>query len=309
MSGMVKGKLAIERPAKLKRQLPLHLMLLPALIVTAIYAYGPMVGLLMAFQKYVPSKGLLGSEWVGLENFRRLFTMDDSWQLVYNTFVISIMKAVLNQFVPIVLALLLNEIVNKRAKRAVQTILYIPYFLSWVILGGVLRDFLSQNGYVNQILKTLNIKPMLFLGDKNIFRYTLVFTDLWQNAGFGTIVFLAAITNVNPVLYEAATIDGANRFRLGWNITLPAMRPIIILTTTLALGNIFNAGFDQVFMLYNAAVMETGDIIDTFVYRMGLINQQYSLATAVGLLKSLVSITLISFSYYLAYRFSNYRIF
>lgn len=284
-------------------------MLVPALVVTAIYAYGPLAGLVMAFQRYVPAQGILGSEWVGLENFRRLFSMDDSWQLIYNTFTISLMKAVVNQFVPILLALLLNEITNKFAKRSVQTILYVPYFLSWVILGGVLRDFLSPNGYVNQIIRQIGGQPVLFLGEKRIFPYTLVLTDLWQNAGFGTIIFLAAITNANPELYEAATIDGANRFRLCWHLTLPAMRPVIVLTSTLALGNIFNAGFDQVFMLYNAAVMETGDIIDTFVYRMGLLNQQYSLGTAVGLFKSLVSVTLISLSYYLAYKFTDYRIF
>lgn len=301
---------APRRHASWSRQAPLHLMMIPALVVTLIYSYGPLAGLVMAFQRFVPAQGFFGSEWVGLENFQRLLTMEDSWQLIYNTFTISLMKAVANQLVPILLALLLNEVVSKPLRRTVQTVLYVPYFLSWVILGGVLRDFLAPNGFVNTLLlRPLGLKPVLFLGDKTIFPFTLVITDLWQNAGFGTIVFLAAITSVNPELYEAATMDGANRLRLCWHVTLPAMRPVIVLTATLALGNIFNAGFDQVFMLYNAAVMETGDIIDTFVYRMGLLNQQYSLATAVGLFKSLVSVTLISLSYFMAYKFSDYRIF
>lgn len=297
-------------PLQRIRQIPLHMMMIPAVSVTLIFSYGPLLGLVMAFQKFEPALGFFGSPFVGLDNFIRMFTMRGSGQLIWNTFYISIMKALANQFFPILLAILLHELTSRFFRRTVQTVLYIPYFLSWVILGAVLRYFLSPDGFVNLILlRPIGVDPILFLGDKNLFPYMLVITDLWQNAGFGTILFLAAITNVNPELYEAATMDGANRLQLCWHVTVPAMKPIIILTATLALGNIFNAGFDQIFMLMTNAVMETGDIIDTFVYRMGLQNQQYSLGAAVGLFKSLISLILVSLSYYLAYEYSDYRIF
>ena len=294
---------------KYKRQIPLHFMMIPAIVITAIFAYVPMFGLIMAFQDFVPAKGFLGSAFVGLANFTRLFNMRGVTRLFWNTFYISAMKVVANQIFPIILAVLLNEIRIRFFKKTVQTILYLPYFISWVILGGILKDFLALDGMVNGFLGILGIQAIPFLGSNAVFPYTLVVTDLWQNAGFNTVVFLAAITSVNLELYEAATVDGANRARLCWHITLPAMRPIIILTATLALGNLFQAGFDQVFMLYNVAVMESGDIIDTFVYRTGILAQQYSLGTAVGLFKSIVSLILVSSSYYLAYRFSDYRIF
>lgn len=294
----------------MKRQIPLHLMMIPAVVITLIFSYGPLFGLIMAFQKYVPAKGYFGSEFVGFDNFVRMFTMNGSGQLIWNTFYIALLKTLANQIVPIIIAVLLHELTNRTFKRSVQTVLYMPYFLSWVILGTVLRYFLSPDGFVNMVLLApLGIDPISFLGDKTLFPYTLVITDLWQNVGFGTIIFLAAITNVNTELYEAATVDGANRWHQCWHVTLPAMRPIIILTAALALGNIFNAGFDQIFMLQSAAVMETGDIIDTFVYRMGIQNQQYSLATAVGLFKSTISLILVLLSYSLAYKYSDYRIF
>lgn len=297
-------------PIQLKRQLPLHVMMIPAVLITLIFSYGPLFGLVMAFQKFEPVKGFLASPFVGLDNFVRMFTMRGAGQLLWNTLYISIMKTVANQFVPIILAVLLHELTSKIMRRTVQTILYVPYFLSWVILGAVLRFFLSPDGFINMILiKPLGIDPILFLGSKGLFPYTLVITDLWQNAGFGTIIFLAAITNANPELYEAATLDGANRLHLVRHITYPAMKPIIVLTLTLSLGNIFNAGFEQIYMLYSPAVLETGDVIDTFVYRMGLQGQQYSLGAAVGLFKSMVSLILVSLSYYLAYKYSDYRIF
>lgn len=216
---------------------------------------------------------------------------------------------VAGQVVPILLALLLNEITCSPLKRSVQTILYLPYFLSWVILGGILKDFLALDGLLNQMLGVVGIGPIAFLGSNDVFPYTLVVTDLWQNAGFNTIIFLAAITNVNPDLYESAKVDGAGRFRCCIHVTLPAMVPIIVLSCTLALGNLFQAGFDQVYNLYNVSVMESGDIIDTFIYRIGIKSQQYSLGTAIGLFKSVISLIFVSASYYMAYKFSDYRIF
>lgn len=298
-----------KRLYQLKRQLPLHVMMIPAIAVTLCFAYIPMAGLVMAFQDYVPTKGFLDSAFVGLANFQRLFHIRGIDRIIWNTFYISLLKMLVNQFFPILLALLLHEINITPVKRSVQTILYLPYFISWVILGGILKDFLALDGLVNQALQTLGLGAVPFLSSNAVFPYTLVFTDLWQNAGFNTIVFLSAITAVNPDLYEAAATDGASRLRLCWHITLPAMKPIIVLTMTLALGNIFQAGFDQVYMLYNPAVMESGDIIDTFVYRIGIKGQQYSLGTAVGMFKSAVSLVLVSTSYFLAFKFSDYRIF
>ncbi|MCD9020406.1 ABC transporter permease [Cohnella silvisoli] len=292
------------------RLMPLHLMLLPALALLLIYSYGPITGILIAFQNFMPSKGIFGSPFIGLDNFKYVWDLPDTRQVLTNTVVIAFFKIILNLAVPILLALLLNEVRIKLFKRSVQTIVYLPYFLSWVLLGGILIDILSPSqGIVNDIIKSFGFKPLFFLGDPNWFRFTIVATDLWKEVGFNTIVFLAAVTNANPSLYEAAVIDGANRWKQTLNITLPSMLPVIILLATLSLGNVLNAGFDQIFNLYSPQVYSTGDILDTFVYRIGLIDTQYGVATAVGLFKSIISCLFISVSYFLAYRLANYRIF
>ena len=191
-----------------------------------------------------------------------------------------------------------------------QTIVYLPYFLSWVVLGGIFIDMLSPStGIVNQIIKAFGGKEIFFLGDNRYFKGTLIATDIWKNFGYGAIVYLAAILGIDSSLYEAAKIDGANRWQQTWHVTLPGMKMIIVLMLVLSLGNVLNAGFDQVFNLYNVSVYESGDILDTFVYRLGLLNAQYGPATAVGLFKSFVSTLFISVSYFLAYKFGDYRIF
>ena len=216
----------------------------------------------------------------------------------------------LGLLVPIVFALLLNEVRNRLFKRTVQTIVYLPYFLSWVVLGGIFIDMLSPStGIVNQIIKALGGEEIFFLGDNRYFQGTLIATDIWKNFGYGAIVYLAAILGIDSNLYEAAQIDGANRWQQTWHVTLPGMKMIIVLMLVLSLGNVLNAGFDQVFNLYNVSVYESGDILDTFVYRLGLLNAQYGPATAVGLFKSLVSTLFISVSYFLAYKIGDYRIF
>lgn len=293
-----------------KRLLPLHLMLLPALALLLIYGYGPITGIVIAFQKFMPAKGMFNSPFIGLDNFKYVWNLPDTKQVLANTVVIALFKIVLNLLVPIVLALLLNEIRLKLFKRTVQTVIYLPYFLSWVLLGGILIDILSPSqGIVNDLLRAFGFKPVFFLGDPSWFRFTVVFTDLWKEAGFNTIVFLAAVTNANPALYEASVIDGANRWKQTLSITLPSMLPVIILLATLSLGNVLNAGFDQIFNLYSPQVYSSGDILDTFIYRIGLIDTQYGVATAVGLFKSVISCVFISVSYVLAYRFAGYRIF
>lgn len=289
---------------------PLHLMVLPGLLVLFVYQYLPMFGIVIAFQDFKPARGFGGSEWVGLDNFKYMFQLPGIGQVIWNTFYISIMKVLASMIFPIFIAILLNEIRIIWFKRSVQTLVYLPHFLSWIILGGVLIDILSPStGIVNQFLVWLGFDPIFFLGDKSTFPYVLVGTDLWKDFGFSTIVYLAALTSINPNLYEAAVVDGANRWKRIWHITLPGMLPIIILVATLNLGSVLNAGFDQVFNLYSPAVYETGDIIDTLVYRTGIMQAQYSLAAAIGLLKSIVSFILIAVSYLMAYRVANYRIF
>ncbi|QGQ99583.1 sugar ABC transporter permease [Paenibacillus psychroresistens] len=295
---------------KWRRVMPLHLMLLPALVLLIIYSYGPIVGLLIAFERFMPSKGIFGSPLVGWENFKYVWDLPDTKHVLTNTVVIAFFKILLNLIIPIILALLLNEVRLKFFKRTIQTAIYFPYFLSWVLLGGILIDILSPSqGIVNEIIQFFGFKPIFFLGDPHWFRFTIVATDLWKEVGFNTIVFLAAVTNANPSLYEAAVIDGANRWKQTLNVTLPSMLPVIILMATLSMGNVLNAGFDQIFNLYSPQVYSTGDILDTFVYRIGLIDTQYGVATAVGLFKSVVSCCFISISYILAYRLANYRIF
>lgn len=295
---------------KLKRQLPLHVMLIPGLILVLIFSFGPMVGITIAFQKFMPARGFFGSEWVGWDNFRYIFMLPDFQRALWNTMYIAILKVIAGQIAPIITALLLNEMRIQFVKRSVQTLVYLPHFLSWVLLGGILLDLLSPtHGIVNQMLEVFGVKPIFFLGNNEWFRTTVVITDVWKDFGFGTIVYLAALSGVNPSLYEAAVIDGAGRWRQTWHITLPGMRAVIVLLATLSLGQILNAGFDQIFNLYSPIVYESGDIIDTLVYRLGLVNYQYSVATAVGLFKSVISLILISTSYYLAYRLANYRIF
>ena len=303
------GEKIMKNKARLRRELPLHIMLIPGVIITLIFSYGPMVGVVMAFQKFVPAFGFFGSPWVGLDNFRYIFSIPDVFQVVWNSFRIAGMKIVFGTTFTITLALLLNEITRQWFKRSVQTIIYLPYFLSWIILGGILRDILSLNGIVNQLLESFGFDSIIFLGNNAIFPFLLVITDSWQSAGFGTVIYLAALTGISPTLYEAAAIDGAGRLKQMWHITLPGMRSIIVLLVTLSLGNILNAGFEQVFVLYSPSVYNSGDIIDTWVYRAGLVDAQYSLAAAVGLLNSLVAVVLVSISYYMAYKHSDYRIF
>ncbi|MBR5985092.1 MAG: sugar ABC transporter permease [Clostridia bacterium] len=296
--------------ARLKREMPLHFMLLPGLALIIVFHYVPMFGIVMAFQDFSPSKGFAKSLWVGLENFKYVMTLPNIGSVIFNTVFIAVMKIVLGLIVPISVALMLNEVALKVFKRTVQTIIYFPHFLSWVILGGVLMDVLSPNsGIVNDMIRLFGGKPVYFLGNKTWFPYTMVVTAVWKNFGYDTIVYLAALTNVDRNLYEAASIDGAGHIAQTWHVTLPGILPIVTLMAVLNLGNILNAGFDQIFNLYSPSVYSTGDIIDTLVYRLGLEQAQFSVSTAVGLFKSVVSIVMVSLSNYLAGRYANYRVF
>jgi putative aldouronate transport system permease protein len=220
------------------------------------------------------------------------------------------LKAIAGVIVPVSVALMLNNVTIRLFKRTVQTIIYLPHFLSWIIMAGILVDILSPSeGIVNRALVLVGIEPIFFLGDDKVFPWTMVVTDVWKSFGFGTIIYLAALTDIDPSLYEAAVVDGASRWQQTWFVTLPGISGTIIMLSTLSLGNILNAGFDQIFNLYGPLVYRTGDIIDTLVYRTGILNNQYGVATAVGLLKSVVSLILIGIAYKLAAKWADYRIF
>jgi len=293
-----------------RRELPLHVMLLPGALLLFVFSYIPIAGIVIAFQKFVPARGVGGSDWIGLGNFRYVMQMPGIGQVLWNTLYISSMKMAAGLLVPIVIAMLLNEVRLTGIKRSIQTLIYLPHFLSWIILGGILIDILSPTqGIVNQLLVWLGFDAQFFLGSNKLFPYVLVLSDVWKEFGFSTIVYLAAITSISPTLYEAAVMDGAGHWRQAWHVTLPGMLPVIVLLATLSLGNVLNAGFEQVFNLYSPAVYQSGDILDTLIYRLGLLDAQFGVATAVGLFKSLVSLLMISMSYYLAYRWANYRIF
>lgn len=307
---------AIRQPGKKKfkfkgYEIPLHLMLIPGIIFTFIFHYIPLGGLVIAFQRFIPAKGLFGDQkWVGLYNFEYIFTMPNTMNVLRNTVVIAFSKIVLNLLVPVTVALMLNELQSSKIKRSIQTVIYFPHFLSWIVFGSIIMDMLSpSSGIVNRMLNALGMDSIYFLGDNRYFQQTIVFTDVWKSFGYGTVVYIAAITGIDPTLYEAASIDGANRWQQTWHVTLPGMRMIIVLMMVLSLGNVLNAGFDQVYNMYSPVVYETGDIIDTMVYRLGLESAKYGPAAAVSIFKSVVSLFFISTSYYVAYRFFDYRLF
>jgi putative aldouronate transport system permease protein len=293
----------------LKRELPLHILLIPGIVLTFIFSYMPIYGLIMAFEDYNPGLGFLKSPWIGLGNFKLVFSQVQFRYTIFNTLFISIFKIGAGTVASVVFALLLNEISSNFNKRLFQTIVYIPNFISWVIMAGILFNILATDGLVNMTLGLFGIKPVQFLSSQQVFPWTIILTDVWKTFGFGTVVYLATITSIDPGLYESAVIDGAGRFRQILHITLPSLGPIIVLMTVLALGNVLNAGFDQVYNLYSPSVYASGDIIDTFVYRLGLQNGKYSIGTAVGLFKSVVSCILISLSLFIANKVANYKVF
>lgn len=286
-----------------------HLMMLPGIIFLIIFSYIPMFGIIMAFQDYIPAKGILGSEFVGMEHFIYLFQLPDIGQVFRNTMVIAFGKILLGTFAAIVFSILLNEIRLKVLKKSIQTVVYLPHFLSWVVLAAVVVNMFSLDGTVNQILNFFGIEKLNFLGSNSLFQPLLIGTDVWKEFGFNSIVYLAAITAVDPGLHEAASIDGANWWKRIWHITLPSMLPIILLLAILSLPNILNAGFDQVYNLYTPMVYETGDILDTYVYRTGILGREYSFGTAVGIFKSIIGMILIISANEMAKKYTDRKLF
>ncbi|RTE08281.1 ABC transporter permease [Paenibacillus whitsoniae] len=286
-----------------------HLMLWPGVILLLIFHIIPMFGIAIAFQDFKLGLGIWKSPWIGFDNFTYLLQLHDSSVIFYNTVFISLCKIIAHLIIPLFFAILLNEVRIMAVKRWVQTIVYLPHFLSWVILAGVVIDLLSLQGVVNHALASFGFEPIMFLASNSWFPAIIIGSDIWKEFGFAAIIYLAALAGINPNLFEAAEMDGANRFQQLLYITLPSLLPTVILLATLSIGNILNAGFDQIFNLYNPLVYDSGDIIDTYVYRVGLVQAQYGFATAVGLMKSVIGFLLIVISYRIAYRYANYRIF
>ncbi|MCY0878695.1 MAG: ABC transporter permease subunit [Firmicutes bacterium] len=286
-----------------------HLMLFPGLLFLIAFSYLPMAGITIAFKEYIPALGFFKSPWVGLANFKVMLVLPEIAQVFINTVSISSSEIVLLILLPVIIALMLNEVRKQWYKRTVQTIIYMPHFISWVILAGMILNLFALHGMVNNFLAAFGVKPINFMASNVWFRPIVVSSFVWTQMGFDTIVYLAALTAINPSLYEAAALDGANRWKQMIHVTIPGIMPTVVLLSALSLGNLLNANFEQVFLMYNPLVYPTGDIIQTWVYRTGLVNANFSLATAVGLLQSVIGFILIVISYRLAYKFANYRIF
>ncbi|MEK3889205.1 ABC transporter permease subunit [Bacillus sp. FSL K6-3431] len=285
-------------------QWDLQLMVIPAAIFIFIFSYIPMYGIIMAFQDYNIFKGVMASSWVGFKHFQMFFTAPEFGRVIRNTIAISFLKLFIGFPAPIILALMLNEVKNMAFKRIVQTVSYLPHFLSWVIVSGFVMSILStDNGSLNILLQTLHMidEPIGFLNFPEYFWTILVTTNVWKEIGFASIVYLAAIAGVDQQLYEAASLDGANRFKQMYLITIPSIMPIIIIFMILAIGNLLNAGFEDILLLgANPVVRDVSDVLDTYVYRVGIQNSLFSYATAVGLLKAVISVALLTIANHIA---------
>ncbi len=287
----------------------LVLLFLPAIIYYILFKYLPIFGVQIAFKKYMFRMGIWGSPWIGFENFEKLFAMSSFWEVLRNTFIISGLKLLFGFPAPSVLALLLNAIRNVVFKRMVQTISYLPHFLSWVILSGIFIQFLSPSiGPINILIKAMGGRPVYFLGEEEWFRTVLVVTHIWKSVGWGTIVYLAALTGINPEYYEAAYIDGATRWHCARYITLPSLAPVITIMLIFAVGGIIDDDFNQIYNLYSEAVYSVGDVLSTYTYRRGLVKMDYGFASAVDLFKNVIAFVLIISTNKIANHINEYGI-
>lgn len=287
-----------------------HLMLLPGVILTLIFCYVPMAGIVIAFQNFKPAFGMFGKQSWTVDNFTFLFTNADVWRILGNTVIISFFKMVAGLICPVVTAIMLSSLRVRRLSKAVQIMIYLPHFISWVLVGYMLKQMLALNGPFNSVLVSLGIDPVYFLGNEKLFRTIVVLSDQWKEFGYGSIVYFAAILAIDESLYEAAKIDGANKFRQIWHVTLPGIRAMIFLMAMLGLGNILSGGFEQIYNLISNPVKSTGEILDTYIYDLAFKKPyNYSLSAAVGLVKSAVGLVLTSTVYFFSYKFANYTLF
>ncbi len=293
VSGMIatSGK---KRYQSIRSYWDLYLIMLPGILYFVIYKYLPMWGIVIAFQDYSVFSGIRGSEWVGLEHFRNMFMANDFYEIFRNTLLISIYKLAWGFPGPIILAIMLNEIRHMLYKRSIQTLVYLPHFLSWIIVGGIVINVLSpSSGIVNKIIEMFGFEPIFFLASPEWFRTIIVASDIWKEIGWGAIIYLAALAGIDSQLYEAAVMDGANKWKQLIHITLPSMLGVIVILFLLRLGHVLDVGFEQIFVLYNPLVYEVADVIETYVYRVGIQQAKFSFTTAVGLFKAVIGLILV----------------
>jgi putative aldouronate transport system permease protein len=273
----------------MRKNKAVYLLFLPILAYFAVFCYAPMTGIVMAFMHYEPAKGIWASPWVGLKNFTDFFGSYYFWRLIRNTFLLSVLDLLINFPLPIIFALMLNEVGNKVFKRSIQTISYMPYFVSMVVICGLISEFCASNGILSQIVRLFGGPSGNLLGKPDWFRSIFIGSNIWQGMGYNSIIYLAALSGIDPELYEAAKIDGAGRWRQMWSITFPCLVPTIVILLILRMGMMFNVGFEKVLLLYNPSTYETSDIISTFTYRKGLLDMNFSFSTAVGMFNSFVN--------------------
>lgn len=284
-----------ELRKRLWRDRWLYLMVLPVVVYYIVFHYVPMAGVVIAFKQYDPFTGIVESPWVGFKHFLRFFDSIYFFRLIRNTILLNVYGLVVGFPAPIILALMLNEVTRPLFKRVVQTISYLPYFCSTVVIVGIVVNFLSPTtGMVNQVIKALGGQPIAFLSSPEWFRHVYVWSGVWQGVGWSSIIYLAALAGIDPALYEAAEMDGAGRFAKMWHISIPGIAPVIMVLLLLNLGNMLNVGFEKVFLLYNPSTYSSADVISTYVYRAGLLEQQYDFGAAVGLFNSVVSLVLLT---------------
>lgn len=285
---------ANARARYMKRAFPFYLMIFPGVLLFVIFRYLPMFGVFIAFKDYTPFRGVWKSEWIGFQNFVQLFSEQDFLLLLKNTLYLNLLDTFIGFPFPILLALLLNEVRMKYFKNTMQTILYAPHFLSWVVIVGITVLFMrSQDGGLNVLLDALGYARIDFMTNPDYFRPLWLFHNIWQGAGWGAIIYLAAIASIDPALYEAATVDGASRLRQIWHITLPSLKTIIVIMFILRLGSFIDVGFEHIFLLQNPLNLQVSDVFETYVYRIGLVQGDFSYSTAVGLFKSVVGLVMI----------------
>lgn len=290
-------------PRSLRKHWQLYLLIFPALFSIIVFSYGPLFGLVIAFEDFSPFRGVLGSTWVGLDNFSRAFNNSFFWVAFKNSIIISTLKLSIGFPAGITLALLLNEVRHRWFKSIVQTSTMLPYLVSWVVVGSMFRALLSPEGVVNELRVTLlGLQPMYFISDPDAFRWVIILQDTWKGVGYSALLYLAAIAAIDPTLYEAAKVDGANRWHLVRFITLPGIMNTVITLLVLSIGYLVSAGFEQIYVMYNVSVYSTGDILETYTFRLGLGQSDYSLATAVGMFQSIISLTLVFIATRLAKR-------
>mgnify|MGYP002680251984 CR=1 FL=1 len=290
----MKGKYSIKAiKSDFQRNYMLYIMVLPVLAYYIIFRYWPMYGIQLAFKKYSPALGIVGSKWIGLQNFNSFFNSVYCWRVIRNTLLISFESLIFAFPMAIIFALLLNELRMEKLKKAIQTVSYLPHFVSLVVICGMIRDFTASDGLINDIIALFGGKRSTLLLDQNAYRPIYIISKIWQEMGWSSIIYLAALTGIDPTLYDAAVVDGAGRFKRVLHVTLPGIMPTIVIMLILAIGGIMNVGYEKTILLYNASIYETSDIISSYVYRKGFLESNYGFSAAVGLFNSVVNALLV----------------